>query len=97
MNNGETNGERRAMTGIALRWVHLVIAAAVYLVSIGAVWATMRTQLDQMREEVSELKKQAILEPQWKEFREDIQRRLDHIEKTVDSIALKKSLQDLSQ
>lgn len=80
----ETNGERRAINGVAIRWIHLVVALSVYLLSIGGMYATMRSQLDETRERVKQLEQDAIKDAQFKEFREDIQRRLQRIEDKLD-------------
>lgn len=78
------NNERRSINGLAIRWIHLAIGLSVYLVSIGGIYATMRTQLDETREQVRILQQEAIRNAQFQEFREDIQRRLQRIEDKLD-------------
>jgi len=78
------NGERRSINGLAIRWIHLIVALTVYLLSIGGMYATMRTQLDETREQVRQLQQEAIRNAQFQEFREDIQRRLQRIEDKLD-------------
>lgn len=70
--------------GLVIRWVHLAIALSVYLFSVGGIYATMRAQLDETREQVRQLQQEAIRSAQFQEFREDIQRRLQRIEDKLD-------------
>lgn len=88
----ETNGERRAINGVALRWSHLVMALVVYLLTIGVIYGTMRTQIDELRAE------RGVNSLQFQEFKEDVERRLDRMEKDLDDIkraALRKEIQEL--
>lgn len=89
------NGERRAISGLALKWGHLIIGIIVYLLSIGVMWGTMRAQLDDVREQ----NKQAVTQAQFKEFKQGVEQRLDKIERTleeIDRVALKKSIEELA-
>ena len=81
--NGEQHPERRG-NGIALRWSHLVMALAVYLLTIGVIYGTMRNQVDELRTQVFQLQQEAIQNKQFTEFKEDVQRRLQRIEDKID-------------
>ena len=85
------NGERRAVTGLALKWSHVFIFLLVNIVTVAGMWATMRAQVDELREE----QKQTITEREFREFKEDVQRRLERMEQTLDRLVLKKSIAQL--
>lgn len=92
--NGENQPERRAINGMALRWSHLILALVIYLLTIGVIYGTMRTQIEELRRSQT----QSISNPQFQEFKEDIERRLTRIEGDLDDIkraALKKEVQEL--
>lgn len=85
------NGERRSINGIALRWSHLLIGVVVYILTIGVIYGTMRTQIDDLRAH-------EVTNPQFQEFKEDVQRRLTRMEGDLDDIkraALKKEIEAL--
>jgi membrane protein required for beta-lactamase induction len=73
--------ERRTVTGIAFRWIHLAIGIAVYLLTIGAMYGSMHTQVESTARDLRELKEQsARRDQQLQEFREEMRRRLDRLE-----------------
>lgn len=76
--------ERRSMTGLALKWVHLAILLLVYLLTIGAIYGTLRTQIDESGRRVKDLEEKSIRRDQFNELREDLIRRLDRIESKMD-------------
>lgn len=80
------------MTGVALRWAHLFIVLAVYLLSIGAMYASMHAQLEEATRRIQELEQQSIRRDQFQEFREDLKHRLDTLEWKMEE---KKSLREL--
>lgn len=81
------------MTGLALRWAHLAIAIAVYLVTMGAIYGSMHAQLEEATREIREQQEQNVRRDQaLHEFREDMNRRLDNLESNV---LEKKSLREL--
>lgn len=89
----EPTEERRAISGVALRWSHLVITLVVYMLTVGVIYGTMRTQID-------ELRAAQVTNPQFQEFKEDIERRLTRMERDLDDIkraALKKEIEDIKQ
>lgn len=75
--------ERRAMTGIAIRWAHLIIAIAVYLLTIGAMYASMNAKLEEATRRIQDLEQQSIRRDQFQEFRDDLKHRLDTLEGTM--------------
>jgi len=77
--------ERRAITGIAMRWSHLIIALVVYLLTIGTIYGTMRSQLDENNRRLKELEDKALVRDQFNEFRDDVLDRLKRIEANQDT------------
>ena len=80
------SAERRAMTGVAIKWAQLIIALGIYLLSIGALYATMRSQIDENARRVKELEQQSIGRDQFNEMRDAMIRRLDRIETKLDRL-----------
>lgn len=76
--------ERRSMTGLALKWVHLGALLIVYFLTIGAIYGALRSQIDENSRRVKDLEDQGIKRDQFNQMREDLIRRLDRIESKVD-------------
>jgi hypothetical protein len=76
--------ERRSMTGIALRWSHVAIFLVGNLLSLGAIYGTMKAEIAEARTQIKELQDRAIGEREFKEFAEDTKRRLTRIEEAID-------------
>lgn len=76
------NGEGKRE--IIVQWGHIVLALIVYLLSIGVVYGTMRTQLDETTRRVEELEQKTVTREQIDMMREDINRRLQRIEDKLD-------------
>lgn len=85
------NGERRAVTGLALKWIHVVGFLVLNIATVAGMWATMRAQVDELREQQS----QTISEKEFQEFKEDVRHRLERMEQTLDRLVLKKSIAQL--
>lgn len=76
--------ERRSITGLALRWAHLAVLLVVYFLTIGAIYGTLHSQIDESARRVKDLEEKSIQRNQFNEMREDLIRRLDRIESKVD-------------
>jgi hypothetical protein len=56
----------------------------VYFLTIGAIYGTLRGQIDENARRVKDLEEKSIQRGQFNELREDLIRRLDRIESKVD-------------
>jgi len=87
------NDERRAMTGVALSWSKLILAAAINLVILGALYADLRNTTNENTRRIQTIEERNERElERWQEFREDVKQRLQRIE---DKIEMKQSLGEL--
>lgn len=75
--------ERRSMTGIALRWSHLIIALIVYLVTIGALYGTLKTQAEDTAKRVEQKVDHSEFE-QMLERLASMDRHLENIDNKID-------------
>lgn len=76
--------ERRAITGIALRWAHLIIAVVLYLLSLGALYATMREQIAENTRDIERNRQDSVTKERFDDLKEDVTRRLQRIENKLD-------------
>ncbi len=78
--------ERRAITGLALKWGQLIIALVVYLLTIGVMYGTLRSKTEENAARVKDLEEQTIKRPEHDEMKENFKRQLDRIEKKLDDL-----------
>lgn len=81
MGNSEANGGKVLMVK---NW-QVILTLIAWLVLSVAQFVTVRTQADETARRVKDLEEQTVKDGQFKEFREDIIRRLDRIEGKVDA------------
>jgi hypothetical protein len=85
---GSPDGTERHVNGeLALKRVHLVLFMAGYLLTLGAIYATLRSQEDENTRRVKALEEQTIKDAQFREFRDDVIRQLGRIESKIDADA----------
>jgi len=76
--------ETKTPTVLEVRWSHVIFTAALWLVSVGTIYGSMRAQLDEMQRRATALEEKKADQRQVDELREDIIHRLDRIEEKVD-------------
>lgn len=76
---------------LIVRWTHIALMIVVWVLTVGSIYGAMRSQLDDARSEIKELKdqhfipaSQAVNKDQFLEFENNVIRRLDRIEAAVD-------------
>lgn len=76
--------ERRSITGLAIRWVHVIVFLATNLLAIGGMYAALKIQSEQNTKDIQELREHTVDKGRYDEMREDILRRLQRIEDKLD-------------
>lgn len=80
----DTDGSGNKLQGlVVLRWSHLIFSLIIWLFTLGAVYGTMRSQVDEAQRTMQELKDKKVDQRQFDELRDDLIRRLDSIEADV--------------
>jgi hypothetical protein len=79
----QTNGSDGKQV-VMLKWSQLIVTLAVWLVSLGTIYGTMQTKVDEAQRATQELKDKKVDQRQFDEMRDDLIRRLDRIESKVD-------------
>jgi hypothetical protein len=76
--------DRRSISGVALRWSHLVIVLIVYVLTLGVIYGDLRSTTSENTRRIQMLEDKAVTREQVTEMKEDLQRRLQRIEDKLD-------------